>query len=954
MTTESVAATDTPVSLAPADLSRIAQDLQIRRTQVEHAVQLMDAGNSIPFITRYRKEATGGLPEPVLRQIKERLSRLRGFAERQNTILKSIEAQGKLTDELKTAIQTASFPRQLEDLFLPFKPKKKTLAGEARDRGLEPLAIAILTNDPVAANLPEVLAGMVNPDKQINSADDALLGVKNIIIEMLAEKAELRGAVRRHLWTHANLTAGKHERLNEGKGLEYKDFFQYAESLQRVPPHRVMALNRGERENALTVRLQYDRDAIRKVAIEAMPSWSDHPHREVLESCLDESLNKVVLPALEREVRRELTEVAQHHAVEVFARNLRGLLMHPPVRDKRVLAIDPAFRPGCRMCTLDAKGELLDEATIYPHMPQLQRLEGKLTIEKFIRKYQPDVIAIGNGSACRETEELVAEVIQICERRRRGEPVPDEVEPSESTTSSTTNPAAVAIEDANPATPTETAVGTSTDSSEPAAAPTEKTSVENATIESTAPPPTPAVETSKPSRVPTLKAELEALPHAPTDLCYTIVNEAGTADYAASTIGREEFPEADTALRAAISIGRRLQNPLAELVKVDPQHLGVGLYHHDVHGKQFKGSLEAVIESCVNHIGVDVNTAAVPVLRHVAGLNQVVAREIVDHRQKHGSFKNLEELKALPAVGAEKLAQSAGFLRILDGDEPLDATVIHPDQYELARKLLEEFGCTPADLRDPDRLKEFREKVVPVRPSDLAQKLGVIEPLIWDLLDALTQPGRDPRDDYPAPIMRRDVLKIDDLRPGMKLKGTVLNVVDFGAFVDVGLKDSGLVHISQLANRYVRNPHELVSVGDVLDVWVLEVNNERKRVSLTMIEPGTPRTPVEPAPRSFGPRGHRPDHAAAASDQAPRQMRQDRPRRSKGRPPRPDENVELAASGEGPIQQRNTARFERKPPRPPKPLPTLTKEKKEGKAYLNTLGELEAFFKQRDGEDASP
>jgi protein Tex len=951
MTTEIAAAAEQPIPLAAADLSRIAQDLQIRRAQVEHVVQLLDGGNTIPFITRYRKDVTGGLNESALRLIHDRVKHIRGFADRKQTILKSIEAQGKLTDKLKAAIIAADFPRRLEDLYQPFKPKKKSLAGEARDRGLEPLALAIWNNDPVAVNLDDVLAGMVNPEKQINTAEEAKLGTKNIIIEMIAEIADMRGAIRRALWDIAKIAANKHEKLHDGKGLEYKDFFQYSESVQRVPAHRILALNRGERENALAIRFDYDRDIVRKVAIDNVPNWAEHSHREILESCLDEALSKIVLPVLERELRRELTEVAQHHAIEVFARNLRGLLMQPPQRGKRVLAIDPGFRPGCRLVALDEHGTPLEDSVMFPHMPQKHRAEGKLIVEKFIRKHQPNIIAIGNGSACRETEELVAEVINICDRRRRGEPVEEVSEQPSAVSSPLEKPV-------DPNVVTAPTVATFIAAAPEAAAQTAETPagesppVVGVVTTETAPATPPAPP--GPSEIEKLRSEIENLPHGPANLVYAIVNEAGASDYSASPVGREEFPQFDTSLRGTISIGRRLQDPLGELVKIDPQHVGVGLYQHDVHGKHLKGALESVVESCVNHVGVDVNTASVPLLRYVAGFNQVVAREVVEHRQKNGAFRTLEQLIAIPSIGSERFAQAVGFLKIGDGDEPLDVTTIHPENYAVARKILEELGFAPADLRDNAKLNEFREKLAPVRPDELAHKHGIIEPLVWELLDALTQPGRDPRDDLPPPIFRHDVLKIEDMKAGMELKGTVLNVVDFGAFVDVGLKDSGLVHISQLANRYVRNPHELVAVGDVVTVWVMAVESERRRVSLTMIPPGTVRKEEEPPARSFGPRGERqrqPQHDEHHGHQG-RPPRQGGQRRQQQRRQPRDENVEIAAM-DGPAQPRNTARFERKPPRPPKPLPTLTKEKKEGKAYLNTLGELEAFFKQRDG-DAPP
>jgi uncharacterized protein len=974
MTTDAALPNVPPALPTPADQSRIAQDLQLRKVQVEHVVQLLAEGESIPFIARYRRDKTAGLPEMTIRLIADRIHQIRQHAERKQTILRNIEAQGRLSPELKAAIEAADQPRRLEDLYTPFKPKKKPLAAEAREKGLEAFAAALWMADPAVANLEEVLPGMVDPEKQINSPDDILNGARAILAELIGDSAEVRGAVRKILWDTAKLVAAKHEKLAEGKGLEYKDYFAFTEAVQKVPPHRVLAINRGERENALAVRLDYDAEAVRAAAHSALPTLAEHPHRGLLLGAVDDALAKVVLPAIEREIRRDLTEIAQRHAVDVFARNLRGLLMAPPLPGKRVLAIDPGFRQGCRVVAIDEHGQPLEDAAVYPFTPQKKMPEARLVLEKLIRKHQTPVVAIGNGLGGRETEELIAELITYFEKRRRGELPAEKPEPAES-------PTAEAVVEPAPATEVAVAVEVPAVSSEPttsaeqapsanqpavaepgvadsvaapeSAGPAEPKSVLAGTTTATVPE-APTAPPAKPprksdaeekARIAALKLELEALPEPPADLAYVLVNEAGASDYAVSAIGREELPQLDTATRAAVSIGRRLQNPLAELVKIDPQHVGVGLYQHDVQGKAHKTFLEGVIESCVNHVGVDVNEASAPLLARVAGFNPLIARAIIEYRQQHGPFRTLEQLAQVPGVGPDRLAQAAGFLR-LHGDEPLDATTLHPGQYDLARRVLAEFELTPADLFDPVRLEEFRRKLAPVEPAELAKKYEISEPAMWDLLDALTQPGRDPRADSPPPIFRRDVLKIEDMKVGMELKGTVLNVVDFGAFVDVGLKDSGLVHISQLANRYVRNPHEIVTVGDVVTVWVLNVDQERRRVSLTMIPPGTPKTPVveKPKPRSFAPAGSQ-----------PRQPRGEQRPRQGGRPPQrrgPQRDRAAEPHAEEPTGEaagtRNTARFERKP-RPPKPLPTLSKEKKEGKAYLNTLGELEAFFKAREG-----
>lgn len=952
----------TPLPLSPIELSRIAQDFQIRKIQVEHAIQLLDEGNSIPFIARYRRERTGGLFEFVIRRIHERVQQLRHFAERKKIVSKSIESQGKLTEELKTAIETADFPRRLEDLYLPYRPKKKSAAADPRDKGLEPLALAIWNRDEAVGNLDEVFAAMINPEKQLSTNDDIIKGVQLIQAEMISEMADVRGAARRFLWGTAKLTVSKNEKLAEGKGLDYKDYFQFSEPVQRVPAHRILAINRGERENALTGRLEFDAAALRNAILEVLPQLNDHPHRELLMPVVDTALAQFVVPALEREIRRELTDVAQHHAVEVFARNLHGLLMQPPLPAKRVLAVDPGFRTGCKLAALDENGGLLEDTVVFPHAPLKRIEEATLIIERMIRKHQPDVVAIGNGTACRETEELIAGLFTDLAAGKRGENAPPPAPPSA---------------------PSLSAVEITIVNEVPAPAEATRETSEGVTVtlpvvpematELSVPPPTESPDKPSPTPAPTpkptqeeilvnLRETLKGLPEPPHDLVYVIVNEAGASDYSANPYGREEFPHLDAALRGTISIGRRLQDPLSELVKIDPQHIGIGLYQHDVHGKHLRGCLEAVIESCVNHVGVDLNTANIALLRHVAGLNQLVAREVFEYRQKHGPFKTRQQLAEVPAVGPARCFQAAGFLKITDGDEPLDATWIHPESYEIARQILQELGASPIDIRDSDKLKELREKFNSVNIEETSRKHQIAPQSVCDLLDALAHPGRDPRADLPPPIFRRDVLKLEDLQPGMELKGTVLNVVDFGAFVDIGLKDSGLVHISQLANRYIRNPHEIITVGDVVKVWVMSVDNERRRVSLTMIAPGTDRKLPErevPAPRSFAPKGAR--LPQKREDRPPQQPRPDRGPRQGGRPPRHGDRgprrqpVEAHAAGDvtaelnAPPPPRNLARLERKPQKP-KPLPNLSREKREGKAYLNTLGELEAFFKARENE----
>jgi uncharacterized protein len=714
------------------------------------------------------------------------------------------------------------------------------------------------------------------------------------------------------------------------------------------------------------------------------------PHAAFLKTVLEDALNRLLLPSLEREIRRELTDEAKAHAVHVFARNLKSLLLAPPLRGKRVLAIDPGFRTGCKVAVLDEVGNLLEEGVIYPHQPQKKHREAKARLGELILKHRLSVVAIGNGTACRETEELVSEVISEFEKRRRGE------------TSAVEDPAAPAPVGAGSASPSPLPVMA------PAAAQVhyaaaftfpvvtalppspEPSPVPLSTLPTTEPPPVPnevgapflspvplpeatgtAATEQPPAAPPAPPAPPVEMPPglAPEDLAYVIVNEAGASVYSASPVAREEFPDFDATLRGTISIGRRLQDPLSELVKIDPQNIGVGLYQHDVDPKQLKESLEGIIESCVNQVGVDLNTASVPLLRHISGLNQLVARELVDYRKQHGPFRSREQLLQVPNIGPARYVQAAGFLKIMGGDNPLDRTWIHPESYPAAQRLLGELGYGPDVLQDGGRAEEFRTRLKALSPEEVAARLEIGVPTLRDILDALARPGRDPREDLPPPIFKKGILKLEDLQPGMELKGTVLNVVDFGAFVDIGLKDSGLVHISQMANRYIKSPYDVVAVSDVVTVWVLTVDQERRRVSLTMIRPGTERKPPErkPAqprpPRAGGgrlPRGRRPP---PRQGQPPQHAAQATP------PPAPAATGAAspppAAVAAAPREPAPAARPAPPPPRPalpprkPRrdaPRPKLSQAALEGKTPLRTLGELAAYFaaKQTPPEPEKP
>ncbi|MCZ2343861.1 MAG: helix-hairpin-helix domain-containing protein [Bacteroidales bacterium] len=895
------------------DLSRIAQDLQIRKAQVEAVIQLIDDGNTIPFITRYRKERTGGLDEVQLRRIQERITTLRDLASRKQTILRSIANQGRLNDDLVAAILEAEFPARLEDLYLPYKPKKRSLATDARERGLGPLADAIWARDPAVENLQEVLPGMVDPWKQLHEVTDVITGVRHILAEIIADHAAVRGPVRMFLWDTAVITSTRNETTTEAKGREYKDYFNFKEPIRFIPPHRTLAINRGEREQILRLKLGWEQSIVREIVLNNLP-LADHPHRDFILPAIEDAIDRLLMPSLEREIRRELTERAQDHAIGIFARNLRSLLLRPPLGGKRVLAIDPGIRTGCKVAVLDETGTLLEESVVYPHQPQKKVAEAKLKLEQLIRKYQTPIIAIGNGTACRETEQIVSEIIADFENRRLNPaPAASPIEPvTTDTATQPTHPEPIAVptepESTPPAAETlpmesvtagvlpadggviespmiavdalagETATVSSPDAGVADGVPTV---VQSPTLD------TPATPVPQPSPPP---ISLEGLPLPPEELAYVIVIESGASDYSASPVAKEEFPNLDATARGTISIGRRLQDPLAELVKIDPQHIGVGLYQHDVKAKHLKESLDKVVESCVNTVGVDLNTASVPLLRHVSGLNQLVARELVEYRKQHGPFTHREQLKSVPQMGEARFTQAAGFLKIRGGDHPLDGTWVHPESYPLAEKILAEAGLTPTDIREKAKLAELRQKLNTFNLDEFAAKFETGPMTIRDIFDALARPDRDPREDRPQPIFRKGVLKIEDLKPGMELKGEVLNVVDFGAFVDVGLKDSGLVHISQMANRYIKSPYDVIAVGDVVPVWVITVDVDMGRVSLTMIHPGQERRgPGGPPRGERAPRGDRPPRGERPpqGDRPPRGERPpqgDRPQRE----PRPE------------------------------------------------------------------
>ncbi len=1080
------------------DLRHVARGLSIPLRQVQAAVELLDEGNTVPFITRYRKDHTGGLDEEQIRHIQGRLEKLRQLADRKQTILRSIESQGKLTDALAEEILAATTSKRLEDLYLPFKPRKQTLATQARERGLETLAREIFSADPACADLDARAAAFANPDRQIPTGADALLGAGHILAEQFSERADLRHKLREILQRTGLLVSARiggepkasagspepeasaspapeaetpatspepsvtapveHEEvpqsetpasgqpdeaslpaevvadvappepadvsppelaepdtiappgpesvaapeaemppkpsepeadqpasepgpsgdpgdpgvsgpesspsqrpepesvpdrpaasdplptepsasfpatspapasaeaatapsassdaeaapvaasLPQGTGEEaaageaspgaepataprtrsprkrtrrppkgdrkpakldrklqkrkkieeqqikaFRDYFEFSEEIRKIPPHRVLAINRGERAHVLKVKIDAALDAMHQVLDECLVP-EGHPHAEYLRGVAREALARLILPALEREARRELTDKAESHAVSVFAKNLRNLLLQPPIYGHRVLAVDPGFRSGCKLVALDQFGNVLEHGVIYL-VGRPERAEiGKQKVVDMVRRFGLSVVAIGNGTACRQTEDFFTALLA------------DELKDD--------------------------------------------------------------------------------------GVAYVIVNEAGASVYSTSPLGRDEFPNYDASLRGAISIGRRLLDPLSELVKIDPANIGVGLYQHDVRAKHLRTSLDEVVESCVNYVAVDVNTASPALLRYVSGLNQLTARRVYEHRLEHGPFRTREQLRDVPGFGEATFIQAAGFLKIAGGHNPLDATWIHPESYEAAAKVLEKLGAQVDDLAKKDASTTLAERARQADLEKLADELQVGTLLLKDIVAQLVRPGRDPREDLPKPVFKHGVIKLEDLSPSMELTGTVLNVVDFGCFVDIGLHDSGLVHVSRLADRFIRDPHEVVAVGDVVRVWVLEVDKERRRVSLTMIPPGVPKQERPARPSQETPAG------------AEREARQQQGRSrggdaSRGGPRRdgggrsPGRAGGDAGRGRGTRGGRPPAapRADYRPKPQPKPSIPITDEMKAGKEPMRTFGDLLQFYSEKQSGD---
>lgn len=708
-------------------IAKISEELGIKRHQTEAAVKLIDEGNTIPFIARYRKEATGALNDEVLRNLSERLTYLRGLEERKETVLASIEEQGKLTDELKAQILSAETMVLLEDLYRPYKPKRRTRATIAKEKGLEPLA-GVITLQMIKTPLIEEAAKYVDAEKGVTTAEEAIAGASDIIAESISDEADYRTHIR-------DLTVKKGRMTSTAKDPEaesvYEMYYDFDEPVAKLAGHRILAVNRGEKEKFLTVKIEAPQEDILRYLEKKVIARDNTQTNEVLRDVVRDAYDRLIAPAIEREIRSNLTEHAEDGAIRVFGKNLEQLLMQPPIAGQVVLGWDPAFRTGCKLAVVDPTGKVLDTTVIYPTAPQNKVAEAKAVLKKLIAKYHITLISLGNGTASRESEQIIVDLLK----------------------------------------------------------------------------------------------------ELPVKVQYIIVNEAGASVYSASKLATEEFPNFDVGQRSAASMARRLQDPLAELVKIDPKSIGVGQYQHDMNQKKLGEALGGVVEDCVNKVGVDLNTASASLLEYVSGISKTLAKNIVTYREENGRFVSRAGLLKVPKLGPKAYEQCAGFLRIGDGKNPLDATGVHPESYDATKKLLERLDYTLSDVKER-KVEGISKKIHDYKK--LSEELGVGEMTLQDIVKELEKPARDPREDMPKPILRSDVLEIKDLTPGMILKGTVRNVIDFGAFVDIGVHQDGLVHISQMSDKFIKHPLEVVSVGDIVEVKVLSVDPKKQRIQLTM------------------------------------------------------------------------------------------------------------------------
>lgn len=703
----------------------IANELSVKLWQVDAAIKLIDEGNTIPFIARYRKPVTGELNDEQLRTLDERLKYLRNLEEKKKTVVDSITEQGKMTDEIMSKIAMAETIVAVDDIYRPFRPKRKTRATEAKAKGLEPLADIFLKQEK-NKNPEEEAKAFVNEEKGVANVAEAIQGAKDIIAEMVSDNDEFRKAIRNIVVKHGLIVSNT---KNPEEKTPYENYYDYSEGVNKIPGHRILAINRGEKEKVLNVKIEMPEENI-IASLDKVIIKGESQFKPLLKEAIEDGFKRLIKPAIEREIRSQLTEKAEDGAITVFGQNLKQLLMQPPIAGRNVLGWDPAFRTGCKLAVVDNTGKVLYTTVIFPTAPQNKVAESKKIVLDIIKKYNVSLISLGNGTASRESEAVIVDIIKEC----------------------------------------------------------------------------------------------------PTKVEYIIVNEAGASVYSASKLATEEFPNFDVGQRSATSMARRLQDPLAELVKIEPKAIGVGQYQHDMNQKKLDEALSNVVEDCVNNVGVDLNTASAPLLEYVSGISKTIAKNIVEYREENGQFQSRKDLLSVAKLGPKAFEQCAGFMRIREGKEPLDYTSVHPESYSSAKKLLKKYGFSTKDIlggniRLTDEIKDVKE---------VAEEIGTDPITLRDMIKELEKPGRDPREEMPKPVLKSDVLDFDDLKEGMELKGTVRNVIDFGAFVDIGVHQDGLVHISEMSNKFIKHPLDVVSVGDVVDVRVLSVDKERKRIQLSM------------------------------------------------------------------------------------------------------------------------
>lgn len=709
------------------DINQILKsEFNLRDSQIENTIKLIDEGNTIPFIARYRKEMTGEMSDVTLRAFHEKLTYLRNLQSRKDDVQRIIQEQGKLNKEIEKSIEQAKTLQEVEDIYAPFKQKKRTRATIAKEKGLEPLAMAILNEN---INFKIEIPKYIDEEKEVNSEEDALKGAKDIIAEIVSEDAKLRKYIRELALKEGVINS----KSTKDEKSVYDMYYDYSEGVRNMAPHRVLAINRGEKEEFLKVKLEINNDKVVNYIFNTYINKHNKNNEEEIKLSIEDAYKRLIFPSIEREIRNHLTEMAHERAISVFGQNVKSLLLQPPVRDKVVMGFDPAYRTGCKIAVVDKNGKLLDYTTVYPTKPQNDVDKAKKTLKDLIEKYDIDIISIGNGTASRESEQFVSEMIKEINR----------------------------------------------------------------------------------------------------DVQYTIVSEAGASVYSASELANEEHPDINVSIRGAISIARRLQDPLAELVKIDPKSIGVGQYQHDLNKKRLEEVLSGVVEDAVNSVGVDLNTASYSLLEHVAGINKTIAKNIIEYREENGDFTSRAQIKKVKRLGPQAFTQCAGFLRIVNSKNPLDNTSVHPETYDVCKKLLEKLGYSLEDIKNKN-INDIDDKVSSIGIDSLSKELEVGIVTLKDIISEIKKPGRDPREEGIKPVLRTDVLKIEDIKEGMILKGTVRNVVDFGAFVDIGIKNDGLVHKSQMSNKYVKDPMTIVTVGDVIDVKVIGIDLKTQKVSLTM------------------------------------------------------------------------------------------------------------------------